>query len=180
MKQRMLTIFVLAIFVLAVGVLLTGCGGKWAAKVNGEKIMESEVESQLAELEKDSKRIFSGPDGEGRKLDYRDQILNVLIDQAIVRQRAKKEGVKASSSEVDKEVERLKDLIPDGDWSSTVEGAGYTEETMRKQIESQIITAKLVEKYGDSSSGSIEDTYLEMIKKWRDEAKIEIGTVPGF
>lgn len=143
-----ITVTTLLALLLAVccALFLAGCGGPWAAKVNGEKIYESQVQGQLDDLVKESPKIFDGADGEGRRLDYRDQILNILIDEALVKQRAAELKVTVSSTQISEKIQSLRGDMTNTMWAKALESAGYTEETLESFVKTQLLTDKLIEK----------------------------------
>lgn len=135
----------LILLLAALALVLSGCGrDSWAAKVNGEKISNSEVNRHLDELERKSPDIFDGADGEGRRIDYREQIVNALIDQVIVAQKAKEMKVRASASEIDSQIDAMRGEMTNAQWEEALEASGYTEDMVHDNVESQILTSKLV------------------------------------
>lgn len=86
---------------LAGTLIVAGCGEKLAAKVNGTGIPMSKVESRLNQVELINKNLFQGKDGERAKREYRNKILDYLINEQLVRQEAVKQKIAVSDKEVD-------------------------------------------------------------------------------
>ena len=100
---RRAPIIVLTVFVLVSALLATSCSSLSvaAATVNGQKISESEVESELDTLRDDpvfGEALKRDPDTRGQR---RREILQELIYQAVAEQEAKRLGVKVTQGQAD-------------------------------------------------------------------------------
>ncbi len=124
-----------------------GCTDKdTAAKVNGEKIPLSELDKQVAQLKKQYPDMFNGADGEGRLLDFKQRLLDNMINQKLVEQAAEDKGIKIAEGDIDKQIQQLKSGFQDEEqFQSALKSAGMTEETLRQQIRDQLLTQKLIE-----------------------------------
>ena len=95
---------------LLIGALgLTGCQSRNAvAKVNGETVSSDELNQQLEQLKKQYPNMFSGADGEGRLLDFKQRLLDNMINQILIEQAAEDQGIKISDADVDAQLKQLK------------------------------------------------------------------------
>lgn len=158
---------------------MVACGGNSqskteavAATVNGTSIPESDVTSAIEAV-----RAQYGLDTEeawGSFLvsssmtpeSVREQIIDSLVDQEIVKEGAKDLGVAVESSEIDSYVESMKANFSDDEaWKEALEQAGFTEESYRESIESSLIQQKVSEHFESEAEPSDEDL-LESAKNY--------------
>lgn len=133
---------------LAAGTLaVTGCSNQdTAAKVNGEKISTEQLEQQLDQLKKQYPNMFEGADGEGRLLDFKQRLLDNLINQKLIEQAAKDKGIKISDADIKKQIDQLKaGFKDDAQFKDALKSAGMTEAALTEQIRQQLMTQKLIE-----------------------------------
>lgn len=133
---------------LAIGMLvlpLTGCSSaKLAAKVNGEKITQAQLDSQLAQLKIQSPALFQ--EGSGMSEDsVRAALLDELVNRELLTQEAAKRKIEVTDAEVDKELETVKSGYTDeAAFTSALEAQGYTLESAREQIKWYLLSEKLL------------------------------------
>lgn len=138
----------LVIVALAMAALVvTGCQeSDVAAKVNGEVITNAELDKQLEQLKKQYPQMFTGADGEGRMLDFKQRLLDNLINQKLVEQAAKEKDIKITDADVDKQIEQLKSgFKDDAQFEQALKTAGMTVDQLKTQIRDQLLTQKLIE-----------------------------------
>lgn len=149
------TLLVVALLgALAVGTLATtGCSDKdTAAKVNGEKISTEQLTQQLDQLKKQYPNMFEGADGEGRLLDFKQRLLDNLINQKLIEQAAKDKGIKISDADIKKQIDQLKaGFKDDAQFKDALKSAGMTEAALTEQIRQQLMTQKLIESLSANS-----------------------------
>ena len=126
---------------------LSGCSNKdVAAKVNGQVIKVSDLNSQLDQLKKQYPQMFSGSDAAGRLLDFKQRLLENLINQALIEQAAKSKGINVSDADVQKQIDQLKSGFKDSSqFEQALKSAGMTIDQLKTQIRNQLVTQKLVE-----------------------------------
>jgi foldase protein PrsA len=126
---------------------LSGCGNKGvAARVNGQAIMETELTTQLDQLKKQYPQMFNGGDAEGRLLDFKQRLLENLVNQALVEQAAKDKGIKVTDADIQKQIDQLKSGFKDqAAFEQALKSAGMTVDQLKAQIRNQLVTQKLVE-----------------------------------
>lgn len=127
---------------------LAGCGNKdVAAKVNGEVVKKSDLDSQLAQIKKQYPQMFTGADAENRIADFRKRLLDNLINTVLLRQAAKDQGVDVTDAQVAKQLSELKKGFPnDKAFKDALAKTGITEDKLKEQIKDQLITQKLLDK----------------------------------
>jgi foldase protein PrsA len=166
------TILVAAL-VLAFGLAATGCSNEdVAAKVNGEKITVEELNQQVEQLKKQYPTMFEGADGEGRLIDFKQRLLNNLIDQELVRQAAEDKGVQVTDADVDKQITQLKSGFDDDKaFTEALTSAGMTEDSLKGQIREQLLTQKLIESLDASATATDAEikAYYEANKEQFDQ-----------
>ena len=148
MKPTRIVLGVALCALLVVGaVSLTGCGNKdVAAKVNGQAIKASELDAQLAQLKKQYPQMFAGSDSAGRLLDFKQRLLENLVNQALIEQAAKDKGINVSDADLQKQIDQLKSGFKDESaFEQALKSAGMTLDQLKSQIRNQLITQKLIE-----------------------------------
>jgi foldase protein PrsA len=133
---------------------LTGCSSKnTAAKVNGQVITVSELNTQLDQLKKQYPQMFEGSDAEGRLLDFKQRLLENLINQDLIEQAAKQKGITVSDADVQKQIDQLKAGFKDqAQFDQALKSAGMTLDTLKTQVRNQLVTQKLVESLASSQA----------------------------
>jgi foldase protein PrsA len=134
-----------ALLIGALGV--SGCSNKnVVAKVNGETVSTDALNQQLEQLKKQYPNMFTGADGEGRLLDFKQRLLDNIINQKLVEQAAKEKGIKISDADVQKQIDQLRAGFKDqAQFDEALKSAGMTVDGLKLQIRNQLITQKLIE-----------------------------------
>ena len=148
MKSTRIWLLLALMAALATGSLATsGCSNKdVAAKVNGETISTSALNVQLDQLKKQYPTMFTGADGEGRLLDFKQRLLDNLINQKLVEQAAKQKGINVSDADIQKQIDQLKGGFKDqAQFEAALKSAGMTLDTLKDQIRQQLVTNKLMD-----------------------------------
>ena len=136
-----------AALIVVVALSAVGCSDKnVAAKVNGESITIEELDKQVEQLKKQYPQMFEGADGEGRLLDFKQRLLDNLINQKLVTQAADDKNIKISDDDVKKQIQQLKAGFPDEEqFEQAISSAGMTTDSLELQIREQLLTQKLIE-----------------------------------
>ena len=129
-----------------------GGGGKSvAATVNGEEILEAEVDAELERVEKANPGIFEGDEGATRRESERLRIIDIFVQQRIIIQDAIAQGLTVTDDEVSTDFEALKAAYQTPEaWDAALKDANYTEDVLRKVIHDQALVQKLAEKVAES------------------------------
>jgi len=155
---------------------LTGCSNKdVAAKVNGQVIKVSDLNTQLDQLKKQYPQMFTGTDAEGRLLDFKQRLLDNLINQALVEQAAKQKNITVTDADVQKQIDQLKSGFKDDtQFTAALKSAGMTLDTLKTQIRNQLVTQKLVESLSANQTVSDAD-----IQAYYDKNKAQFFQKPA-
>ncbi|WP_208588869.1 SurA N-terminal domain-containing protein [Gracilibacillus suaedae] len=111
------------------------------ATINGEEIIGSSY-NQIYPLVK-STLEQAGQDVEDTEA-IKQQTLNELITQELIRQDAKAEGLTVEQEEIDNELAAYEEQFGE-EYASALESSGYTEETLKEQIENDLLSEKYME-----------------------------------
>jgi foldase protein PrsA len=149
---RIVLVSALMCALLAGSLASTGCSNKnVAAKVNGEAISTDSLNTQIDQLKKQYPNMFTGADGEGRLLDFKQRLLDNLINAALIKQAAKQKGITVSDAEVQKQIDQLRaGFKDDAQFQAALKSAGMTLDTLKEQIKSQVVTNKLIQTLASS------------------------------
>ena len=126
---------------------VSGCSNKdAAAKVNGEVDHDVGAQQQLDQLKKQYPQMFTGADGEGRLLDFKQRLLDNLINQKLVEQAAKSKGITVSDADVQKQIDQLKAGFKDqAQFDAGAQECGHDRRRAQDADPNQLVTQKLVE-----------------------------------
>jgi foldase protein PrsA len=146
-----------ALLIGALGV--SGCSSKdTAAKVNGEAVSTEALNQQLEQLKKQYPNMFTGADGEGRLLDFKQRLLDNIINQKLIEQAAKDKGIKISDADVQKQIDQLRAGFKDqAQFDEALKSAGMTVDGLKTQIRNQLVTQKLIDSLSSNSKVSEAD-----------------------
>lgn len=129
-----------------------------AAKVNGEAITIDELNAQVEQLKGQYPDMFEGSDGEGRLLDFKQRILDNLIDQMLLRQDAEARDIKIDDDQIKAQVDQLRaGFESEEQFTSALESAGMTEESLTTQVREQLLTQKIMESLETEAAASDAD-----------------------
>ena len=145
---RILLVSLLALALVGGAGLLTGCkksNKDVAARVNGDPISLTTLNNQLEQLKKQYPNMFTGADAEGRLLDFKQRLLDNLINQKLVEQAARDKGIKVSDDDVKKKLDDLRaGFKDDAQYEQALKAAGLDKDTVGEQIRQNMITEKLI------------------------------------
>jgi foldase protein PrsA len=145
---------------LLIGALgISGCSNKdTAAKVNGEAVSTEALNQQLDQLKKQYPNMFEGADGEGRLLDFKQRLLDNLVNQKLIEQAAKDKGIKISDADVQKQIDQLRAGFKDqAQFDEALKSAGMTVDGLKTQIRNQLVTQKLIDSLSSNTKVSEAD-----------------------
>ncbi len=146
-STRLLLVTALLGVLVATAFATGGCSNKnVAAKVNGDTVSMTTLNTQLDQLKKQYPTMFTGADGEGRLLDFKQRLLDNLVNQKLIEQAAKQKGVAVSDADIQKQVDQLKSGFKDqAQFEAALKSAGMTLDSLKEQVTQQLITNKLME-----------------------------------
>ncbi len=143
-----------------------------AAIVNGQAIPKASYEAQL-EMAISGYTGQPGVDanseeGQAALGALREQVLGYLIDQVIIEQAAKREGIKVDEAQVAAEVERIRSENSEG-FVAWLKANGLTEESLTAQVRSDLLS-RAVRDLVTKDVGGDETLSADQLKTRRDEA----------
>jgi peptidyl-prolyl cis-trans isomerase SurA len=110
------------------------------ARVNGTPIYESQVDALYR-----GTTALPDPGKVDQGLSFKLNILNELIDDQLLLQRAAAEQIKVSDVEVDTKLEQIRDPEPSQGFEQRLKNQGLTLAELREQVRQDLIIQKLVE-----------------------------------
>ena len=147
--------FLLAAVLTAFTIILTGCPGEpnpvdgpdmneTAATVNGTAIKLQEIEKVIKQQSQGQENKFSPLELAQARL----QVLEQLIQQEVMYQKAQKEETIPNDGEVTAELNNMKtgSGVSKEEFEKRLKEAGMTEEDLREQVRKQLAISKLFEK----------------------------------
>jgi parvulin-like peptidyl-prolyl isomerase len=117
-----------------------------AALVNGEPILLSEYERQIASYEASMSSAGQDPstaEGQASLARDRDWVLDRMIEQVLIEQAAQEAGVTVTLEEVDANIASLKEDIGDTAFQEWLANEGMTEAQMREKLHREMIATKM-------------------------------------
>lgn len=145
--MKALRIMLAGALAVVLAVSLAGCGNSQAAaKVNGTSIPLTQLNQQIDQLQKQYPTMFTGADGQARLLQFKQRLLDNLINQSLVEQAAKDRGITVTDAEVQKQIDQLKAGFKDqSQFEAALKSAGMDPSTLTAQVREQLVTQKLIE-----------------------------------
>ncbi len=137
-----------------------------AAWVNGQPILLSEYKAQVDQAVSvlGQQQSFDPNTAEGNAalLQLRRQILDALIDQALIEQAAVREGISISGAQAEEEMARLvgENVTQFEDW---LQANGLTHETFKVQLQRQLLSAAFQEHRASSLPSAVEQVHARHI-----------------
>ncbi|MDP2267562.1 MAG: SurA N-terminal domain-containing protein [Deltaproteobacteria bacterium] len=178
---------ILAVFLVVVGgaalLLFTGMvpnplksGTSVAAIVNGEKILQGDVDQKLEVYKKiygqRAKTDFSSPEGKAALADMEKQVLNAMIQEKILVTEAAKEKIVVSPQEIKDKISSIKKAmnLSDKDFEEFLKGHAMSAANFEKRVEKEALITRLIAK-GTQEKGLTKDDWLKALN---DRAKVEV------
>lgn len=183
-KGRLLIWTVLIVFTLSV---LTGCGslsqyfgGKWVAKVNGQKISEDEFNKRFDKTKKYYEQQgmdFSAEQGKHMLDAIKKQIVDDMVNEELTMQEAKKQNLVADDAKVDTELASIKKNFPDdAKYQEALKGQGMTEADLKAYLKVELTSKALYEKVTADitvADADVEKYYNDNKDKFAEPEKIK-------
>ncbi|WP_418791334.1 SurA N-terminal domain-containing protein [Phosphitispora sp. TUW77] len=165
-----LRMFTALMIILVFSFTVTGCGSKTIASVNGEKITREDLDKRMDKeklyLEQQG-ASFSGQEGQMMLKALEKQTLEKMIEQTLIAQIAKEEGVYPSKSEIDKQVQQIiGNFGSEAQFEAAMKQYNYTLEDIKQKVSFETAYTKLHEKV--TADVKVSDAE---IKKYYDDNK---------
>ena len=114
-----------------------------AALVNGQPITMARLNAEMSRIELGNPGIFES--GGYNRDEIRSQVLDELINQELLMQKAKEEGITIDDDAIEAELATVKEQYGD-QYEATLEQYGYTESELRDQVKMQLTLQALIDK----------------------------------
>jgi len=115
-----------------------------AARVNKGSVTQKQLNAEMSRIELSQPGIFDVENGGVDEAMVRSQTLDELINQELLLQKAKEEGIEVSSEDVDAELENTKAQFGD-EYESALEQYGFTEQDLRDRLTFQFLMDGLID-----------------------------------
>jgi foldase protein PrsA len=143
---------------LAVAVLAGGCGPKVAATVDGQKILASQVDTEIAKMKKDHPQIFEGATGKKMEAQFRERILDNLVSNLLVSQEAKRQGIAVSDAEIMAKLGMMQaQYHSEKQFQDAIAASGSTIDALKERIRLQILTTRMIDKVTQEVTVTVAD-----------------------
>ncbi len=122
------------------------------ARVNSTDILKAAVDKQIAQIKKASPASFEGTAGAAVEDQYRAQIVNALIDQALVQEAGKSLGVSVTTKQVDDYIAGLEQQYGSkAALETAMKSAGFDIAMLREQITNSLLMEAVRSKVASES-----------------------------
>ena len=138
---------------------------KIVARVNDRLITASEFEKRFAVF-------ISSPQAGNNPLEARKKLLNELIDEKLLEERAKELSVAATDEEVETAVEKVKrqyNLATDAEFDAALKSSNMTREDLKRQMRNTITLQKVVGRDISSKLDMSDDTLRLEYERRKDQ-----------
>lgn len=139
--------------------VLTGCGaGSNVAKVNGDDISVEEYSKDYNIIKQRYEAQYGpdfitqeGPEGKTMEQVLKQNVLDKLVIEKIIMQKAKEDNILATDKEVDEEIASYKEMVGgEEEFNKFLEANGMKMDDFKEGIKKEITVDKYKEKYLDS------------------------------
>lgn len=144
------------------------------ARINDEIITLTELEEAYQQLE--------GALPEGERLPSKRELLERMVENRLLLQEAKREGIKVSEGEVQENIERVKStFLSEKAFEMALEQEGIKIEDLKKRYEEELMIKKLIDREVkpevEVTKKEIRDYYEKNKGRFREEERVEIRHV---
>lgn len=143
---------------------------KVVATVNGEPVTLSELERILQPVYKQFEQIYKGEELEEAKKRARHELLEQLIENKIILQKAKEDGVTITEAAMEEELADIKDKFGSmEEFQGALEKEGLTLEQYKKDLTEQLTIRAMMEREVVSKAKVSPEEVEEYYNKHKDE-----------
>ena len=127
--------------------LVTGCGPQAAAVVNGEKILQSQVDAEIESMKKEHPQVFEGEEGAKMEEQFKQRIVDNLISNILVAQEAAAQGITVTDEDIEKKIASMESQYHSKEqFEEALANSGTSREALKERLRLQLLTARMVEK----------------------------------
>jgi len=161
--------------IVALALFAVGCSKEpLAATVNGKKITVAEVDKRLEQMVGQQSEMLKGPQGQQLKDQFRQRVLDQLIDMEVTLQEVKKLGIKVTDKEIDAKIKEIMTQYNIKD-QKALEEALKQQNTTMEQFKEELKNRMNIEKLGEKVTKNVKITDKE-IEEYYDTHKSEFAT----
>ncbi len=180
--MKALRIMLAAVLALGLAIGATGCSKEeLAARVNGEEIKKSDLDAQVDQLVEQYPDMFAGADGEGQLLEFKQRLLDNMINQVLLKQAAEERGIEVTDADVDAEIENLKTgFQTDEQFEEALAQSGMDLDALKEQVRDSLVTDQLVQSLSDEATvdaAEIEEYYDSNKEQFYEEAAVRAAHI---
>ena len=187
MNKKLLLVLPLLMLML----LITACGGRdtVVATVNGEEILESELDASVDQMVSSAKQQYAqfgmdldmeSEEGQMMLVQIKTQALENLIQQEVLMQAAEEAGYTVSDEELDTEIGGIKaQFTTEEEFEEALEANGFTPESYRKRLKAELMISEFFQAQIETKEVSEEEIeayyndYVEQLEEHNEDAEEE-------
>jgi len=145
---------------------------KVVARVNNEVILLSEFNQRADQIIKEYEKVFEGPDKEKQLKELKQELLNQMIDEKLLLQKAEKEKIRITDSEIDQGVDEIRNRFSsEVEFQNEISKQGLSGAEFRENIANQLKVIKLI---NQEVKSKITPPAEEEVKKYYEENEEEM------
>jgi len=140
---------------------------KTVATVDGDVILMSEYERRAKPLIEEYEKFLTGPDKEVRIKEFKEKILDQMIDEKVLIHEAKKKNMRVTGKEIQNGIEEIKKRFPtEEEYNQELARQGLVGKKFEEQVKEQLMVIKLIDQEVKAqvvppTDSEIEDFYKE-------------------
>ncbi len=181
MNKKLLLVLPLVMLML----LITACGGRdtVVATVNGEEILESELDASVDQMVSSYEQYgldMESEQGQMMLVQIKTQALENLIQQEVLMQAAEEAGYTVSDEELDTEIGGIKaQFTTEEEFEEALEANGFTPESYRKRLKAELMISEFFQAQIETKEVSEEEIeayyndYVEQLEEHNEDAEEE-------
>ncbi len=181
MNKKLLLVLPLLMLML----LITACGGRdtVVATVNGEEILESELDASVDQMVSSYEQYgldMESEQGQMMLVQIKTQALENLIQQEVLMQAAEEAGYTVSDEELDTEIGGIKaQFTTEEEFEEALEANGFTPESYRKRLKAELMISEFFQAQIETKEVSEEEIeasyndYVEQLEEHNEDAEEE-------
>jgi parvulin-like peptidyl-prolyl isomerase len=178
MKNNIKKIIIFLIFAVVAGAGISIAAervvNKVIARVNEDVILLSDYNERIEPILKEYEKVLTGPDKEKQIKKIKEEVLDQMIDERLLLQKAADEGVKITDAEVDQGIEEIRSRFKsEVEFQNEISRQGLTGEELRKNVKDQLKVIKLI---NQKVQARITPPTDEEVKKYYDSHENEMVT----
>lgn len=145
---------------------------KVVARVNSKVILLSEFNNRANPILNEYEKVITGPDKEKKIKELKVNILNQMIDEKLLLQKAEKEKLNISDAEIDQGLDEIRSRFANEvEFQNEISKQGLTGADFRKNVGEQLVVIKLI---NQNVKSKISPPTEEEIKKYYKEHEEEM------